>query len=78
MVTGAIADDDLAKTNPGLIAKIEAIMADHPDKARFDRALAGFSGKARTRRLFELMARWPDDAGISVTGVECAPVLRHS
>ena len=37
-------------------------MANHPDKARFDRALAGFSGEARTRRLFELMARWPDDA----------------
>ena len=62
MVTGAIAYDDLARTDPGLIAKIEAIMANHPDKARFDRALAGFSGEARTRRLFELMARWPDDA----------------
>ncbi|HWU74619.1 MAG TPA: S1/P1 nuclease, partial [Sphingomonas sp.] len=62
MVTGAIAYDDLARTDPALIAKIEAIMADHPDKARFDRALAGFSGEARTRRLFELMARWPDDA----------------
>lgn len=62
MVTGAIAYDDLARTDPALIAKIEAIMANHPDKARFDRALAGFSGEARTRRLFELMARWPDDA----------------
>jgi hypothetical protein len=62
MVTGAIAYDDLARTDPGLIAKIEAIMANHPDKARFDRALAGFSGEKRARRLFELMARWPDDA----------------
>lgn len=44
MVTGAIAYDDLARTDPGLIATIEAIMANHPDKARFDRALAGFSG----------------------------------
>lgn len=62
MVTGAIAYDDLARTDPTLIARIETIMADHPDKARFDRALAGFSGEARARRLFELMARWPDDA----------------
>jgi len=62
MVTGAIAYDDLARTDPGLIAKIEAIMANHPDKARFDRALVGYSGEARTRRLFEMMARWPDDA----------------
>jgi hypothetical protein len=62
MVTGAIAYDDLARTDPGLIATIEKIMASHPDKARFDRALAGFSGEKRARRLFELMARWPDDA----------------
>lgn len=62
MVTGAIAYDDLARTDPALVASIVAIMANHPDKARFDRALAGYSGEARTRRLFELMARWPDDA----------------
>ncbi|WEK42464.1 MAG: S1/P1 nuclease [Candidatus Sphingomonas colombiensis] len=62
MVTGAIAYDDLAKADPALVAKIEAIMAEHPDKARFERGLAGYSGEARTRRLFELMARWPDDA----------------
>jgi hypothetical protein len=61
MVTGAVAYDDLARTDPGLVAKIEAIMANHPDKARFERGLAGYSGEARTRRLFELMARWPDD-----------------
>lgn len=62
MATGAIAYDDLAKSNPALVAKIVAIMAEHPDKARFDRGLEGYSGEARTRRLFELMARWPDDA----------------
>lgn len=62
MITGAMAYDDLAKADPALIARIEAIMADHPDKARFERGLAGYSGEARTRRLFELMARWPDDA----------------
>jgi hypothetical protein len=62
MVTGAIAYDDLARTDPALVAKIERIMASHPDKARFDARLEGLTGEARTRRLFELMARWPDDA----------------
>lgn len=62
MVTGAIAYDDLVRTDPGLVAAIERIMAAHPDRARFDRGLAGLTGEARTRRLFELMARWPDDA----------------
>lgn len=65
MVTGAIAYDDLAKADAALIARIEAIMAEHPDKARFERGLSGYSGEARTRRLFELMARWPDDARAS-------------
>ena len=62
MVTGAIAYDDLARADPALVARVEAIMAGHPDKARFERGLAGYTGEARTRRLFELMARWPDDA----------------
>jgi hypothetical protein len=62
MVTGAIAYDDLAKTDPALVARIETLMASHPDKARFERGLAGYAAEARTRRLFALMARWPDDA----------------
>jgi hypothetical protein len=62
MVTGAIAYDDLAKADPALVAKVETIMAAHPDKARFEHGLAGLTGEARSRRLFELMARWPDDA----------------
>ncbi|MEO8114195.1 MAG: S1/P1 nuclease, partial [Phenylobacterium sp.] len=61
MVTGAVAYDDLAATDPKLVAKVEAVMAAHPDKARFDRGLAGYRGEARARRLFELMARWADD-----------------
>ena len=61
MITGAIAYDDLAATDPALVAKVEAIMAAHPDKARFERGLANLTGPARARRLFELMARWPDD-----------------
>ncbi|MBA3810551.1 MAG: S1/P1 nuclease [Caulobacteraceae bacterium] len=62
MVTGAIAYDDLARSSPALVAEVEKIMASHPDHARFEKALAGYSGQARTRRLFEQMARWPDDA----------------
>lgn len=62
MVTGAIAFDDLRKTDPALVAEVETIMRAHPEMARFDRALEGYTGEARARRLFELMARWPDDA----------------
>ena len=62
MITGAIAYDDLLRTDPKLVARIETIMAAHPDKATFDRKLQGLTGEARERRLFELMARWPDDA----------------
>ena len=61
-VTGAIAYDDLAKSDPALVAKVEQLMAAHPDKARFDKGLAGLTSEARSRRLFELIARWPDDA----------------
>lgn len=61
MAIGAIAYDDLAKGDRQAIAAIEALMAHHPDHARFERSLAGLTGAARTRRMFELMARWPDD-----------------
>lgn len=62
MVTGAIAFDDLRTTSPALIADVETVMRAHPEWARFERALAGYAGEARVRRLFELMARWADDA----------------
>lgn len=61
MATGAIAYDALAALDPATAAAIEALMAQHPDKARFDKALTGLTGVARRRRLFEQMARWPDD-----------------
>ena len=60
-VTGVIAYDDLASADPAVVTRVEKIMASHPDRARFDRLLAGLTGAARTRRLFELMASWPDD-----------------
>jgi hypothetical protein len=62
MATGAIVHDELARTSPALVAEIVRLMAAHPERARFEATLAGATGAARTRRLFELMARWPDDA----------------
>jgi len=60
--TGAIAYDDLLKSDPAIIARIVEIEQHHPDKARFDKRLGALKGPARDRMLFELMARWPDDA----------------
>ena len=60
--TGAIAYDELIKTDPGIVARIVEIEKNHPDKARFDKRLGALTGPARDRLLFELMARWPDDA----------------
>ncbi len=62
MVTGAIAHDRLAVLAPGVIAAVEQLMPAHPDWPKFAAALAPYAGAARQRRLFELMARWPDDA----------------
>jgi len=61
MATGAIAYDLLAQRDPAAIAAVERLIDSHPDRARFDSALAGLEGPARTRRMFELIARWPDD-----------------
>jgi hypothetical protein len=61
MATGDIAYDALAAHDPKAVAAIVAIMRDHPDHALFEKRLAGLSGKARERRLFALMAVWPDD-----------------
>jgi len=64
MATGAIAYDTLMRENPRVVAQIVALMAHHPDRARFERELAGVApGSARDRLLFEYMARWPDDVG---------------
>jgi hypothetical protein len=60
-LTGELTFDRLQATDPAAVQAIIAIMAQHPDRARFDRDLAGLAGEARTRRMFGLMARWPDD-----------------
>jgi hypothetical protein len=62
LATGDIAYDTLSASHPKTVAAIVAIMRDHPDRALFEQRLAGLSGKARERRLFALMAVWPDDA----------------
>ncbi len=61
MATGLVAYDLLAARDPGAVAAIDALMTHHPDRARFDAALEGLEGAARERRLFALIARWPDD-----------------
>jgi hypothetical protein len=61
MATGGAAYDNLRRTDSAAIKTVVAIMQSHPDSARFLRNLAGLTGAARDRRLFELMARWPDD-----------------
>lgn len=61
MATGAIAYDTLRRTDPAMLRTIVAIMRAHPDHVRFDRTLGTLTGAARDRRMFELMARWPDD-----------------
>jgi len=61
MAVGDIAYDTLSVRDPKAVAAIVAIMQGHPDHARFEKRLAGLTGKARERRLFALMAVWPDD-----------------
>ncbi|MHB8285883.1 MAG: S1/P1 nuclease [Caulobacteraceae bacterium] len=61
MATGAVAYDTLERRDPDAVAAIVALERAHPDAARFDRRLGDAQGNARARKLFELMARWPDD-----------------
>lgn len=57
----AMTYDDLARRHPDVVRRIVAIMADHPDRSRFDQAMGVATGAERDRRLFMAMARWPDD-----------------
>ncbi|UAJ11326.1 S1/P1 nuclease [Glacieibacterium megasporae] len=61
MATGAIAYDALSRDDPAAITQVLTLMRSHPDHVRFDAALGALTGADRDRRLFELMARWPDD-----------------
>lgn len=57
----AMTYDDLARRHPDVVRRIVAIMADHPDRSRFDQAMGDATAAERDRRLFMAMARWPDD-----------------
>ena len=62
MATGALAYDDLARGDLRALATVLRLMSAHPDRGRFDAELSSLpTGPPRDRRLFELMARWPDD-----------------
>ena len=62
MVTGAIAYDELLKTSPSTIARVVAILRQHPQyESRWKPQLVGMSEPDQGRFLFMLAARWPDD-----------------
>lgn len=61
MTTGAIAFDDLARSDPALLAALDRIIAAHPDYAKLAAHAGKLMGAARTRVIFEWLARWPDD-----------------
>lgn len=62
MVTGAIAYDDLERSDPRTIVRVLALLRQHPQyESRWRPQLAGMSERAQERFLFMLAARWPDD-----------------
>jgi hypothetical protein len=61
-VTAAIAWDDLAGTDRGVIEALTALLPAHPDRGPFEVAAGRATGDDRTRRLALECARWPDDA----------------
>jgi len=62
MVTGAIAYDELLKTSPSTLARVIAILRQHPQyESRWKPQLVGMNEQDQGRFLFMLAARWPDD-----------------
>jgi hypothetical protein len=62
MVMGAIAYDDLQHTSPATVARVVAILRQHPQyESRWMQQLVGMSEEDQARFLFMLAARWPDD-----------------
>jgi hypothetical protein len=62
MATGAIAFDDLQRSAPAALARVVAILQQHPQyESRWKQQLAGRSAEDQGRLLFMLAARWPDD-----------------
>jgi hypothetical protein len=62
MATGAIAFDDLQRSAPAAIARVVAILRQHPQyESHWKQQLVGRSAEDQARLLFMLAARWPDD-----------------
>jgi hypothetical protein len=62
MLSGAIAYSELADEHRQVVARVVALMASHPQAARFEADLAGFESEAqRAQTLFMYMASWADD-----------------
>jgi hypothetical protein len=61
MVSAAIAYDDLAASDPGIIAAAGALLEAHPDHGPFQVAIDRATGEERLRRLFLQCPRWADD-----------------
>lgn len=62
MAMGAITFDDLQHSAPATVARVLAILRQHPQyESRWKPQLMGMSEEAQARFLFMLAARWPDD-----------------
>jgi S1/P1 Nuclease len=62
MVTGSIAYDELQRNAPATVARVVAILRQHPQyESLWKPQLAGMSEPDQQRYLFMLAARWPDD-----------------
>ncbi len=62
MATGSIAFDDLQRNAPATVARVVAILRQHPQyESLWKPQLAGMSEPDQERYLFMLAARWPDD-----------------
>lgn len=66
MVTGAIAYDELQLASPATVARVVAILRQHPQyesrwKTQIESMTTGTSAQNQERYLFMLAARWPDE-----------------
>lgn len=61
MVSAAVAYHDLSQHDQRIIAQVDRLMAQHPDRAVFAVANEPRRGSLPTLDVFMAMARWPDD-----------------
>jgi hypothetical protein len=73
MVSGAIAYEELRRTNPQVLGRVVALLKQHPDYERLWRARvqdAQAAGIDEAEALLMQAARWPDDARSRLPGRE--------